>query len=109
MRSMPACYHSVSMSNRREASALLISISAPSWKTGNHLAPPGADVQFFKDLEEFLTIAFSATNDGPFVLPVGGDTHELFRALVKATLYDRCKSCNKIDRINAILDFEQKR
>jgi hypothetical protein len=72
--------------------------------------PPGADELFFKDLEEFLTIAHHAVNDGPFMLSIGGstDTHQLIRALVKATLFDECEKCDEIDRINAILDLEQK-
>jgi hypothetical protein len=71
--------------------------------------PPGADIQFFKDLEEFLTVAYHAVNGGPFLLSIGGgnDTHQLFRALVKATLFDQCGKCKEIDRANAILDVEQ--
>jgi len=71
--------------------------------------PPGAEKQFFKDLEEFLTIAYQALNRGPFSLSVAvaGDTHRLFRALTKATLFDQCQKCDGIERSNAILDLEQ--
>jgi len=72
--------------------------------------PRGADEEFFKDLEEFLTIAYHAVNGGPFLLSIGGatDTHQLIRALVKAKLFDECAKCREIDRINAILDSEQR-
>jgi hypothetical protein len=72
--------------------------------------PLGADEMFFKDLAEFLNVAFQETTGEPFLLPVGGstDTHQLVRALTKAELFDRCEKCHGIDRINAILDAEQR-
>jgi hypothetical protein len=72
--------------------------------------PPGADKVFFKDLTEFLSVAFQETTGEPFSLSVGGstDTHQLVRALIKAELFDQCKKCGEVDRTNAILDAEQR-
>jgi len=72
--------------------------------------PAGADEVFFKDLAEFLSVAFQETTGEPFSLSVGGssDTHQLVRALTKAELFDQCEKCREIDRINAILNAEQR-
>jgi hypothetical protein len=71
--------------------------------------PTGADESFLADLGEFLNIAYYELTNGPFLLSIDGaiDTHELIRALVKGRLYDGCKLCSDIDRINAVLDVEQ--
>jgi hypothetical protein len=65
---------------------------------------------WFRDLDEFLNVAFQETMGESFSLPVGGstDTHQLLRALTKAELFDQCEKCREIDRINAILDAEQR-
>jgi hypothetical protein len=72
--------------------------------------PVGADEQFFKDLEAFLTIAHQAVNGGPFLLSIGGasDTYQLIQALVKAKLFDECEKCPELDRMNAVLDAEER-
>jgi hypothetical protein len=72
--------------------------------------PAGADETFFRDLEEFLTIAHQEPTNGPLLPSIGGstDTHDLIRAVVKAKLFDQCQQCNEIDRIKAVLNAEQR-
>jgi hypothetical protein len=72
--------------------------------------PEGADEDFFKNLEEFLSIAFRVTTGGPFLLSMAtpNDTSRLITALRKAELFDQCTECSEIDRMNAILDVEQR-
>jgi AbiU2 len=72
--------------------------------------PEGADEHFFKNLEEFLSIAFRVTTGGPFLLSMAtpSDTHRLITALRKAEAFDQCTECGEIDRTNAILDAEQR-
>jgi uncharacterized protein YjbI with pentapeptide repeats len=59
---------------------------------------------------DLMNVAFQETTGEPFSLPFGGstDTHQLVRALTKAELFDQCEKCHEIDRINAILDAEQR-
>jgi hypothetical protein len=65
--------------------------------------PQGADGKFFKDLEEFLTIAFREILGGTcFLGSTQNDTHRFITTLWKAELYDHCTECSEIDRIDAI-------
>jgi hypothetical protein len=67
--------------------------------------PPRADEEFFTDFAEFLNVAFQETTGAPLSLSVGGssDTHQLVRAL-----FDQCQKCSERDRIDAILDADQR-
>jgi AbiU2 len=51
----------------------------------------GADRQFLKDLEAFLTIAHEHLGETPISLSgISHDVHALVRALVTSQIYDRC-------------------
>jgi hypothetical protein len=66
--------------------------------------PPGADNKFFKDLEEFLTIAFREIAGGTVLLSMAtqNDTGRLITTLRKSELFDQCAKCSEIDRMVAI-------
>jgi hypothetical protein len=66
--------------------------------------PTGSDDNFFKDLEEFLTIAFREIVGGTILLSMAtpNDTRRLITALMKAELFDQCTECSEIDRMDAI-------
>jgi len=71
--------------------------------------PAGADRQFLKDLEEFLTIAHEHLIGTPVSLSIGmsHDAHAVVRALVNARLYDTCAKCTPTERAVAVLDYER--
>lgn len=71
----------------------------------------GEDVKFFADLQSFFDLAyrqvFSAS--APAIAAAAStDTHKIFRAIVKATLYDHCNRCTEKDRNTDVLDFENR-
>lgn len=72
--------------------------------------PIGADQQFLKDLEEFLTIAYEHLGETAGSLSIGmsHDADALVRALVQSRLYDTCAKCTPTERALAVLDFERK-
>ena len=72
--------------------------------------PTGADRQFLKDLEEFLTIANEHLGGTAVSLSIGmsHDVHALERALVKSRIYDICPKCAPTERAIAVLDFERR-
>jgi hypothetical protein len=69
----------------------------------------GADRQFLKDLEAFLTIAHDHLGETPGSLSIGmsHDVHALVRALVKSQIYDTCAKCTPEERLIAVLDCEE--
>lgn len=71
--------------------------------------PAGADLQFLKDLEEFLTIAHEHLGGTAVSLSVGmsHDAHALVRALVKSRIYDICAKYTPAERAVAVLDYER--
>jgi hypothetical protein len=71
----------------------------------------GEDAKFFADLQSFFDVAYRHVfSASPPPITVGGstDTHKVFRAIVKAALYDRCCRCTEKDRNMDVLDFEQR-
>ena len=71
--------------------------------------PAGADRQFLKDLEEFLTIAHEHLGEPAVSLSIGmsHDAHALVRALVQSQIYDTCVKCTPTERALAVLDLER--
>jgi hypothetical protein len=71
--------------------------------------PAGADRQFLKDLEEFLTIAHEHLGEPAVSLSIGmsHDAHALVRALVQSQICDTCAKCTPTERALAVLDFER--
>jgi hypothetical protein len=71
--------------------------------------PAGADRQFLKDLEEFLTIAHEHLGEPAVSLSIGmsHDAHALVRALVQSQIYDTCAKCTPTERALAVLDLER--
>jgi hypothetical protein len=71
--------------------------------------PAGADRQFLKDLEEFLTIAYEHLGEPAVSLSIGmsHDAHALVRALVQSQIYDTCAKCTPTERAVAVLDYER--
>jgi len=71
--------------------------------------PSGADQQFLKDLEEFLTIAFEHLGETGVSLSISmsHDADELVRALVQSKIYDTCAKCRPEERALAVLDLER--
>jgi hypothetical protein len=71
--------------------------------------PAGADEQFLKDLEEFLTVAQNHLGRPAVSLTIGGshDAHAIVRTLVEARLYNTCANCNPTARMEAVLDYER--
>ena len=71
--------------------------------------PAGADRQFLKDLEEFLTIANEHLGEPAVSLSIGmsHDAHALVRALVQSQIYDTCAKCTPTERALAVLDLER--
>jgi hypothetical protein len=71
--------------------------------------PAGADRQFLKDLEEFLTIAYEHLGEPAVSLSIGmsHDAHALVRALVQSQIYDTCAKCTPTERALAVLDLER--
>lgn len=71
----------------------------------------GEDAKFFADLQSFFDVAyrhvFSASTP-PITVGGSTDTHKVFRAIAKTTLYDRCYRCTEKDRNIDVLDFEQR-
>ena len=72
--------------------------------------PAGADRQFLKDLEEFLTIAHEHLGEPAVSLSIGvsHDAHALVRALLMSQIYDTCAKCTPTERAIAVLDREDR-
>jgi hypothetical protein len=73
--------------------------------------PKNAERQFLRDLQKFINIAYGhVTNGQPLPIDVTGatDTDRLVRALIKSVLFDQCSKCGEIDRITAVLDYEDR-
>ena len=71
----------------------------------------GEDAKFFADLQSFFDLAYRhvfSASARPITVGGSTDTHKVFRAIVKATLYDRCYRCTEKDRNVDVLDFEQR-
>jgi hypothetical protein len=70
----------------------------------------GEDAQFFIDLQSFYDVAhrhvFGSTAP-PIAAAASNDTYKVVRAIMKATLYDRCNRCREADRATDILNFDQ--
>jgi transcriptional regulator with XRE-family HTH domain len=69
----------------------------------------GAEVKFLEDLQMFINISYGYFNGGAHhsISPGGTtDTHQLFRALGKSVVFDRCLKCTPRDRNTAVLDYE---
>jgi hypothetical protein len=72
--------------------------------------PEGADRQFLLDLQRFIDIAYGHLNNGeprPIDAGMATDTHDLIKALEKATAYDRCPKCTKFEKVDALLRFRR--
>jgi AbiU2 len=71
----------------------------------------GEDVKFFADLQSFFDVAYRhvfGASAPAIAAAASTDTHKVFRAIVKATLYDRCYRCTEKDRNIDVLDFEDR-
>jgi hypothetical protein len=71
--------------------------------------PEGADRQFLKDLEQFLTIAHEHLGETPISLSaaMSHDVQALVRALVMSRIYDSCTKCTPQERVVTILNSEE--
>jgi transcriptional regulator with XRE-family HTH domain len=89
-----------------------VDFSAQTSQTGAIGAfPDGADRKFFKDLQEFVNIAFGHHHDGhqhPIEVAMSTDTDQLIRAFVKSKVFDQCTRCDAGQRAIAVLDYEHR-
>jgi hypothetical protein len=71
----------------------------------------GEDIKFFADLQSFYDIAYRhvfGASAPAIAVGASTDTHNVFRAFAKATLYDLCPRCPERQRNIDVLDFEQR-
>ena len=69
----------------------------------------GDDFHFFRDLQEFINIAYGQLYSGrtrSIAASMSTDSFKLIRALEKAVLFDRCQKCDEHERAVAVLDYE---
>jgi len=73
--------------------------------------PRGAELQFLRDLQTFIDIAYGHLHDGgcrPIAVAMSTDTHLLVRALKKSIVFDQCTKCTSGERAVAVLDYEDR-
>jgi hypothetical protein len=73
--------------------------------------PKNTEHQFLQDLEEFLNIAYGHLSNGQFLpidVAMATDTHRLVRAMAKSMIFDQGSKCGEMDRITAVLDYDNR-